>query len=394
MINSTKFEHKEYELTCIAPVHIGNGDVLKSYEYAYINNKGNRTVYFLDKMKWAKFLLESNLLDTYAAEAGRGKMILIDWLKRQRCVHNPEQLLKQLAISTAEAYPHTEVKRTLNDIARQAKSVQGVPYIPGSSIKGAIRTAILHHLIQKNPESYRSIWPEVKQAIQSHRGRKISSQQLEHIAFTKLPTTGRPDDALQSVMKGVSVSDAVRIDHKKNTVIIQKLDVSKKRGENNNSHYISLFRECIPAGTKLHFSITVDTEIMKYIGISSIEDLWKWSRDYIEEGLSMQKKVFDMNRDYIPEFKESELADVVLGGGTGFLSKTVYYALASDAEGRQVLAQFFDDIFTTKDRRTHMKQPAHHHQQDDDRLTPRTLKLAMTEGERWIMGLASVKEVR
>jgi CRISPR-associated protein Csm5 len=101
-----------------------------------------------------------------------------------------------------------------------------------------------------------------------------------------------------------------------------------------------------------------------------------------------------MNRDYIPEFKESALADLLLGGGTGFLSKTVYYALAPDVEGRQLLTQFFDDIFTTKDRRTHMKQPAHHHRRDDDMLTPRTLKLAMTEGERWIMGLTSVKEVK
>ena len=98
----------------------------------------------------------------------------------------------------------------------------------------------------------------------------------------------------------------------------------------------------------------------------------------------MEKRHF--GREYKGEFAESELADVLLGGGTGFFAKTVYYALAPEKEGQKVLAGFFDHVLFTN-------RNCHHHQQKDDGLTPRTLKLAWADNDRWILGLASVKEV-
>ena len=36
MINAEKWERKTYELTCISPIHVGNGEVLKQYEYIWL----------------------------------------------------------------------------------------------------------------------------------------------------------------------------------------------------------------------------------------------------------------------------------------------------------------------------------------------------------------------
>lgn len=122
----------------------------------------------------------------------------------------------------------------------------------------------------------------------------------------------------------------------------------------------------------------------KLIGITSLDDVWQWVRDYLAFGLAKEKAVF--GHEYKGEFEESKLADIRLGGGTGFLSKTVYYALAPENEGRPMLAEFFDKVLFTR-------RSCHHHMTKDDRLTPRTLKLAWADSDRWILGLAEVEEV-
>ena len=53
---------------------------------------------------------------------------------------------------------------------------------------------------------------------------------------------------------------------------------------------------------------------------------------------------------------------------------------------KEGLANFFDDVLFTR-------RNCHHHKTKDDRLTPRTLKLAWADNDRWILGLAAVKEV-
>ena len=58
-------ESRICRLTCVAPVHIGSGEVLKSFEYLY--DKDRRQVYFLHEGKWAHFLASHSLLDEFNA---------------------------------------------------------------------------------------------------------------------------------------------------------------------------------------------------------------------------------------------------------------------------------------------------------------------------------------
>ena len=130
--------------------------------------------------------------------------------------------------------------------------------------------------------------------------------------------------------------------------------------------------------------MTLDKDVARLIGITSLDDVWQWVRDYLAFGLAQERGVF--GHEYKGEFEESKPADIRLGGGTGFLSKTVYYALAPKKDGQSVLAEFFDEVLFTRNG-------GHHHKTKDDRLTPRTLKLARADDDRWILGLAAVKEV-
>ncbi|WP_302491175.1 type III-A CRISPR-associated RAMP protein Csm5 [Megasphaera sp.] len=386
MINTEKWEHKTYELTCISPIHIGNGELLKQYEYIFTKDRNQQRIYFLDKAKWMTFLVRHDLIDDYAQSVFSGRMNLYGWLQSQR-IGSLSAIIREVCNASADVYLVRERQQRVNDISRQVKTPDGVPYIPGSTLKGAIRSAILFHDIRQHPEAYLPFWNRIKAAMEAGNRRQMRdlAQNIERQAFTRLKQQkNRPDDALQSVMKGLAVSDAMLVGHERDTVILQKYDVSSIRREGLKGHLLALFRECIPAGRKFRFSMTLDKDIARLIGITSLDDVWQWVRDYLAFGLAQERGVF--GHEYKGEFEESKLADIRLGGGTGFLSKTVYYALAPNGEGRTVLANFFDDVLFTR-------RNCHHHKTKDDRLTPRTLKLAWADDDRWILGLAAVKEV-
>lgn len=387
MIDKTKWEHKTYELTCISPIHIGNGQILKPYEYVFVKGRQPQ-VYFLDHTKWMRFLQHYDLIDDYADQVLKIKNLkLYNWLKSKR-LGSPLSLISQISSKPVPIYFIKESKQECNDIIRQVKTIDGIPYIPGSSLKGAIRSAILFHCIRQHPEAYHSFWPQICSVMSGSNRKAVLSiaTQLERKTFALLPQyTKSSSDALQSVMKGISVSDAMCIEKRKETVILQKYDISSIRGEGLKAHSLPIFRECIPAGSKLRFSLMLNKDITKFIGIHTADDILRWLREYHAFGIMLEKRHF--GREYQGEFAESDLADILLGGGAGFFSKTIYYALAPEKEGQKVLASFFDHVLFTK-------KSCHHHFQKDDGLTPRTLKLAWEDSDRWILGLASVKEVQ
>ena len=141
---------------------------------------------------------------------------------------------------------------------------------------------------------------------------------------------------------------------------------------------------------------------MRYYGVDGIDgllaDLGVSSHHFDDEtrgfsfrydsplDMRMNKRAGKTAADIVNDYEESKLADIRLGGGTGFLTKTVYYALAPKEEGRTVLAEFFDKVLFTR-------RSCHHHMTKDDKLTPRTLKLAWVHDDCQILGLAAVKEV-
>ncbi|MFC2639120.1 MAG: hypothetical protein ACFN0X_09440, partial [Mitsuokella sp.] len=159
------------------------------------------------------------------------------------------------------------------------------------------------------------------------------------------------------------------------------------------AHTISLFRECIPAGRRLRFSITADFSVLEKIGISSIAEIVQWTRAYTQDGLSWQRKFFDGAYGYV--FDEAEEADLLLGGGTGFLSKTIVRALApSEKAARDFTARLLDKKFTKRDKRTGKWGPDHKHVIQDGALSPRTLKLAAYGQDTWALGLCRLEEAK
>lgn len=380
-------EHKTYEIRCIAPVHVGCGEMLTPFDYLY--DPRREEMIFLDPTRWARFLVEHKLIDKVADQLQQETSgSLMEWLKRERIAEGEMRKLAIRRAKAATAGMGEKVKRSLNNVAVHIALADGRPYIPGSSIKGALRTGILYRLLQNAPklrEKYWQRWMEIPvRAWEKETGKQITRPLEEELLHRLTHQKTRSADAVNSALRGLGVSDATVVSRVE-TVILAKRDASLTKSDHApKDHSVALCRECLPAETKLRVSVSFDPAMMKTIGFSSLREVMEAARAHVQAGLAMQEKVF--GEYYKGEFAEAKEADLLLGGGTGFLAKTLFYALAPDERTAQrKAAEYLDTVFKAKEKSAH---------QHVDKITPRALKLVQLHPDRYIMGLCAMREVK
>jgi CRISPR-associated protein Csm5 len=186
---------------------------------------------------------------------------------------NPEQLekfirsdykLDNINVSTIGRNYTLNGERVF-DISEFERNGNGTPYIPGSSLKGAIRTVILTQIFNSwTKEKQRKF---LEKAIESEKGEKWASQPIMEEIFG--------DDSNYNLMRTLQVYDA----HFKNDVDVEKLHLLslksrtdygwKKMGkdkqtkqpfplQDNPKYSTSIFVESLPIGSKADFSINLN----------------------------------------------------------------------------------------------------------------------------------------
>lgn len=399
-----KLEHKILELECVSPVHIGNGETLKAFEYLY--DRKSQQLYFLDESKWIEFLYRHNLIDKFstyveavstALKEGkqfRGKN-LWEWLNGQN-ISDAE--IKNLAVRKAHVGTNTAIvskKETLNDINCHIALSDGVPYIPGSSIKGMFRTAVIFSAIKKSPNKFKNYWEEIQNTLNLDLRKKNAAcakiiQRLEKEILSKLEygeNEKKINPQIKDVLRGLMISDAM-CNENFDTIILQKLD----GGILGRTKTLPLFRECIPAGKKFSFSITLDFDMLKFIGIKSVDELIASAREFNSYILKLEENFW--GKSFPNEFSEAKNFDIFLGGGVGFLSKSLIYTLAPDHEQARIFAaEYFDQSFQLYNHRNRKFEPAHWHKLFSKKIAPRILKLSHTSYNQ-IFGLCKIRVVK
>lgn len=131
----------------LTPLHIGSGRTLQSNtEYLYFNE--SKTVSIIDEHKVLKIIGEENI-DIWVNIIEKGENLL-DYLKQRSPSKNivPIQTHKRLLKLNGNSNP---IVGKSGIIREQLFSGNGQPILPGSSLKGAVRTAIFNQAILKNP---------------------------------------------------------------------------------------------------------------------------------------------------------------------------------------------------------------------------------------------------
>jgi CRISPR-associated protein Csm5 len=368
-------ETKKFVMKCMSPVHIGNGDVpLKSFQYMY--DEQHNKVYFLDEHKWSIFLFKRQLTDAFAKAIMEPRGInALEWIMSR------PGITRQDILEVTNGYANTPInikknKYTLNDIVRTSCQSDGQPYIPGSSIKGALRTGIIFKWLKLNPDEAQTYWKEID--VRRNLPSKALKQELNNIVV-KIEKKALGEEPIvetgkkgRKIASGLKVSDGI-CKNRVTTIVVPKLD-----GHTNEPRpkSISVFREALPTGTEVEFYITMERDLLKQGGIETIDELLMAQLEFLKLGWDYQKTAF---RYYEKELLEAENADLVLGGGTGFLTKSLLLALAPNkAAAKYTIASILNSIFGK-----HI----------DKEISPRTLKLTKERQQMQLMGLCQLQEV-
>lgn len=346
---------KKYEVTITTkgPLYIGSGKTINKKEYYF--DEDSKKVYFFDFAKLFKGIVDRKLEDKYQEYMLNAKAPMdLGGFFRKNGVGIMD--VKKLADYSVDASNVCDNRRGVffkgKDINIFIKESGNRNYIPGSSLKGAIRTALLVDEISSNDRKYAKFEDEVFKARNNTSQVKRNAKEIESTAFNNMEKNKKKkSDPVNDVMASVRVSDSEVIPNNYMT-LCRRMDQDVW----SDSHDISVFFECVKPGVSIKTNITIDTSMKNYVSIDKIKEAisnysWRLYGDFTSW--------FDNTEEYAENI-------LFIGGYTGFASKTVDYALLKD-KGVKVIQTILSNSF-----RNH----AHHNDEKEYKVSPRMLKIS------------------
>ena len=413
-MNSKQFETAKMCLHVVTPINIADGVILRAKDYLY--DARQRRVYFLNLHAWHWFVYKHKLLDKYEKYISnfKDRKSLLEWLQEQGYgLENLQDVISSEA--QADAGLVDAEKKTLHDINRHIQQSDGSLYVPGSSIKGVFRTAILYKILQKRQDIKSEYWCYIKQQVdiieklmkeerkprelqimpysvikkKKNQAAKEIDKLIASLESDLLHTLRLKDDkernirsnnAVCSAMRGLQVSDTYA-SRNMQTTILQKVDGGFDKFGKASPQKPPIFRECMLPEAELFFDVKIEKAFMNTIGINSVDDLLKATHSFFAAVTDLLQQAF--GKEYQEAFQVVAAGNMFLGGNTGFLSKTLLAMLAPDKDtAKNTIKVLLDKSFKT-----------HKHLLRDKVIAPRTLKCTNYNGKLMLMGVAEVRKV-
>lgn len=384
-MNSKQFETAKMCLKVVTPINISDGIVLGAKDYLYDSRR--QKVYFLNLHQWHMFIYKHMLLEKYESYLAnfRDKQSLLEWLRMQGYDIDDVRIVVTSEAQATVNLMDNEKKKTLNDINRHIQQPDGSLYVPGSSIKGLFRTAILYSLLQKRQDIKVKYWRQIQEKISSNYFKpyrdfnKLISDLENELLHTLRLVDGNihSNNAVYSAMRGLQVSDTYA-SRNMQTAILQKVDGGFDKFGKASPKKLPIFRECMLPEAELFFDVKIEKAVMKTIGINSVDDLLKATHSFFAAVTDLLQQAFGK------EYHQGVAAgNMFLGGNTGFLSKTLLAMLAPDKDtAKNTIKVLLDKSFKN-----------HKHLLRDKIIAPRTLKCTNYNGKLMLMGVAEVRKV-
>ena len=372
-IMSNRIDHAQLLLTVVSPTNIGGPEKLTTKDYMYNYDAGE--VYLLNNYEWFRFLARHNKLAEFEAYM-QDEMVrpngrtMYDWAKN---AIGASQLTKDTLGSAIGSIMKSSIynkghKNSLNDITPQIRGANGDVYIPGSSIKGVIDSAIISHMLRNNKVFRSNVQRELRKVLDVYKRKNARSLfkdifKMVNLAILKhihvlTNNEGKPfKGILASASRGVSVSDAMPMGAIQ-TEVLKKEDSCI---DEDGTHAISVHRECILPNQKFSFTVTLDTAMTKEIGITSIDQVL----DILQEDFDATHKLLASKFKKVSPsvFKALDSANAYIGSNTGFIQKTIIMAAFTDDEktGIDIISAILDVNFQKAKHDSKDKFMAYYH---------------------------------
>ena len=321
-------------LETLGPLFIGSGTSIGKKESIF--QMREKKVYVPNMILMYKWLIKNGMQKKYEEFILSYYNDFGKWLNDNDITKEVYMPWISYALDATDADLDTKEKK---EILCFVKDSYGKPYIPGSSLKGAIRTILLGDNIINHNGKYVGVGQDVKKAEFKNRKGYLARefQQLEQKVFRTraLPDT-KPNDATNDILVGVRIGDSQPLSCE-DLILCKKLDINPKGVEKK----LNVLRECVKPKTKIYFDLTIDTTIIEL----EPKDILKAVGSF----LNHYNKSFD-NRF---ESKDNYIGNMIyLGGGSGFVSKTVIYPLLG-TEAVGTVSKVIDATLGMKAKKEH-----------------------------------------
>ena len=247
--------------------------------------------------------------------------------------------------------------------------------MPGNSLKGASRTILLSNNILEYNRRYSGNKKDIKNT--RYKGRRYLEREANNIENKAFNTLKRNEekkyDAVYDTLSGLRISDSkpLSID---DLVLCQKIDVSVDGNENK----LNVLRECLKPNTNIEFELSIDTQLCKYTVDEILEAINNFYKCYLDVFLKKFKKPSSNKKN-----------SFYLGGGSGYVSKTVSYPLYGDDEGVKIVSNIFQNTLNNRAKRDHK------HEKDVALgVSPHMLKCTRYNNNLYEMGLCNIDFVK
>ena len=328
---------QKYQLQTITPVHIGTGETLNFMDGCYTNGRW----YHIDLDKvLAHPSTDINALTSEMSQRG------FRWEHYLRQHNTDLSELSAYNLSCPQNPEDVEIREAI-------KTIGDRPYIPGSTLKGAIRTALLGEVLSESDDIYRESLSRLETLIdQGPRGnprREQPAQRIESLAFGKDPN--------RDLLRALHVSDTMPVDSDTleiglawtvtldpNDRLVQKID----RGREYKN-----FVQHIQTGQRLTFTLKIDEILFREqektrLDFSPLQE--KVLRDIAEVCRSATDALMRSEQDFFDYYHLPEIANIYdkliglnktlpegefllqIGWGTGYRANTVASLYTEDEE--------------------------------------------------------------
>lgn len=361
----------ELVLHTLAPVFIGSGEKLTKKEY--ILNGRDGLIYMPHLPKLYSFLSKQNLIAEFEAYLSEGND-----LGRFLAEHNITSKDYQNFVAYTIAAGEATKSNIFREVWTFIKGPEGKPYIPGSSLKGVFRTAIAAKLLERG--NHNKLIEEISRELENFNNKPkklLENQQnnLDQRLFCKLevsdPSRPKWNAIVNDFMRGISISDSEPLECSQLT-LCGKYD----RKPQDEAKPLPLFRECLAPGTTARFTLTLNPSILAKAGIDR-EFIKQALRDFSQGYHNNFTQYFKKDKDDADPPIEGGI-EIFLGGGLGYVSKTISYPLLKDRE----------QALQTVSRILSIQFKQHNHEKDPGRyrVSPHMLKTTMYKGTYYQMG--------
>lgn len=372
-----KSKYYKIKLKTIGPIFIGSGAKLSKKEYIYNPFDKEKKVVIPDFIKMYKDIKANRHEKEFQKFIMSENKDLYKWLKDYKYDEKDYSKWTKYVLDCGDAILK---KGETIEVLSFVKDSYNLPYVPGSSLKGMLRTILLENDILKN-DKYGRYAENVKKDSRNESVRRkqyLSNNiiDIEAECYNSLEKNKKDkEDAVNDIMSGVIISDSkpLRLD---DLVLCQKCDMNIK----GNIKNLPVLRECIKPGVTIEF----DMEIKNETGIT---------KDIIMEAVN---NFDDIYYKYViskyPNTRKPIANTVWLGGGVGFHSKTIINALFSNYDDAfQVTDNIMYKMLSNKKDYKNLYKKHHHYLDKYNKVSPHIFKVTKYNGITYQMGCSQIE---